>query len=91
MVTRIKQQNNDVEVPTTRLYLDDVVLRTACHNHGAPVGSACWTFWGGTDGTDENVLHEGICNDRARRAGMDHPIRPTSLDRSILTKPRPKN
>lgn len=72
-------KTQSVEIPTEELYVPLVVDRTTCLEHGALPGEHCHVF--------ESLISDawigGICNTRARRAGMTAPIRPASLDRSL--------
>ncbi len=65
--------------PTTELYVPRVILRSSCLEHEAETGEPCHTF----ESLISDEIIEGICNGRARRAGMNAPIRPASLDRSL--------
>lgn len=65
----------DFALVTTETYLPKVVNETACLEHKALYGESCFVvpkMNGGTPG-------QGICGQRARRGGMNSPIRPESL------------
>lgn len=67
------------DVPTTELYVPRVIARSSCIVHSAEWGEPCHTF----ESLISDAIIGGICNARARRAGMTSPIRPASLDRSL--------
>lgn len=67
------------DVPTTELYVPRVILRTSCVIHEVETGEPCHEF----ESLISDTIVGGICNARARRAGMNAPIRPASLDRSL--------
>lgn len=74
-----KNATPDVEIPTTALFVPAILDRTTCEKHEAGYGQACHYF--------ESIVSDdeisGICNARALKAGVNSPIRPQSLDRSI--------
>ncbi len=75
MVTRTPRS---ADVPTTSLYIDTVIARANCIKHDAFAG-ACYNI----PKVSGVGYHEGVCNSRARKAGMTGHIRPASLDRSL--------
>lgn len=79
----IKTAKKIDDTPTTDLYVPLVVERTACLVHGVEPGEWCHVF----ESIISDAIIGGICNHRARRAGMDAPIRPASLDRSLAGQP----
>lgn len=74
MVTRTPRFD---DVPTTALYIQTVIDRSDCHRHDT--SDACYKI----PKVSGVGYHEGICNSRARKAGMTGRIRPASLDRSL--------
>lgn len=72
-------RSTDVEIPTTTLFVPGILARTTCEKHEAGYNQVCHRF--------ESIVSDriigGICNARAIRAGVNDPIRPQSLDRSI--------
>lgn len=75
----IKTAKKTDDTPTTDLYVPLVVDRTNCLVHGARHGEWCHVF----ESIISDAITGGICNHRARSAGMNAPIRPASLDRSL--------
>lgn len=71
------------DIPTVELYVWTVINRVPCEEHGAALGLEC--FWFESLISDDII--KGICNVRARKAGMTAPIRPQSLDRSLSGQP----
>lgn len=67
------------DIPTTELYVPRVILRSSCVIHSAESGEPCHSF----ESLISDDIVSGICNARARKAGMNAPIRPASLDRSL--------
>lgn len=72
--------STDVEIPTTELYVVRVITRVpVCPVHENLELDPCFIF--------ESLISDewitGICNVRARKAGMTAPIRPQSLNSSI--------
>lgn len=67
------------DTPTTDLFLKNIIRRVHCDQHEAPSGVPCYEY----QAAESNTNHFGICNSRARRAGMVGEIHPASLDRSI--------
>lgn len=70
------------EIPTTETFVPGVVDRTRCVTHRKEYGEFCHHV----EGLMTRPI-QGICNERALRAGINGPIRPQSLDRS-LTRPK---
>lgn len=71
------------EAPTTELYVPSVLSRTSCQEHEAGYNQSCHSF----ESLLSNDIIHGVCNSRARKAGMTAPIRPQSLDRSLSGQP----
>lgn len=68
---------------TRDLYFPAILARTACSVHNAQVNEPCFTF--------PNIKFEGmscigVCNKRAKEAGMNGQIKPSSLVRQPLPK-----
>lgn len=57
-------------------------LEAPCERHHAPEGAPCWS-WEGEDGAD----HEGLCDRRARIAGLVRPAAPSR----VAGAPTPSN
>lgn len=70
-----KSFSTDDIAPTTQTYIPAVIDRTGCVQHNALSGFPCYEF----QGADNDLWHVGICNSRARRAGMNGSIHPSSL------------
>lgn len=60
---------------TTDVYIPAVLHATRCRRHDADYNQACFNV----PKSDESGYFVGICNHRAKRAGMDNPINPHSL------------
>lgn len=83
MYRRNNTPTTDVEIPTTTLYVPRVVERATCEKHEAALGVPCHQF---ESIISDNVIG-GICNSRARKAGMNAPIRRQSLTVSLSGQP----
>ncbi len=71
-----KPATNQVEVPTTKLHLPDIIATTPCAMHGVWTGSPCYEY----EAAETNSWHFGICNFRAKSAGMVGEIHQSSLE-----------
>ena len=69
---------DDFAPPTTEVYIPRVLDRTGCLQHDAEAGDPCYSY----SGVSGETQHTGICNDRARRAGLNAPIKFSSLVRT---------
>lgn len=65
----------DVDIPTTQLFVPSAIHRVPCEQHEAPLGVHCHRF----ESLISDTMIYGICNSRAKRAGMNDRIRPASL------------
>lgn len=79
----IKTAKPAADVPTTELFVPQVMDRIGCVEHDTIPGVPCYWF----QSLISDKWIEAVCNRRARRAGMTAPIRPASLDRSLAGKP----
>lgn len=70
-------RNNILDGPTTDLHVPYVLDRTDCGKHDAPVGNPCYLI----PKVDDQGHYMGICNTRAKKAGMNGEIKPASLIR----------
>lgn len=61
--------------PTENYGFDIVLTTTECREHGAAKYKACYAFY-----RLEGGISQGICNERALAAGMNHPISPRALN-----------
>ena len=61
--------------PTTALFMPTVVSETTCPNHHADRGVYCFTH----EALNSDRIIAGICNRRAKKAGFDGLIKPSSL------------
>ena len=68
------------DVVTTQVFVPKVVDTTSCQYHEAPFGTHCFEY----QSAETEDWFFGICNSRAKAAGMDGYIHPTSLDRTII-------
>lgn len=66
--------NNQIESPTTDLFIPSVIEKVGCQKHEAPKGTPCWRMYP-VNGMD----HGAICNKRAKSAGWAGQIDPRSL------------
>jgi hypothetical protein len=85
MIYKQDQDHNDNH-PTTRMYVPKVCVRSPCEVHEAIDGDPCFLF----PSTISDRMIEGICNQRARNAGMTHQINLSSLVRTVNKEPNVK-
>lgn len=64
------------DAPTKEKFIPEVMTRATCNSHGASHGSPCYVI----PSEDGFSFFPAICNARAKRAGMNHEIRPASLE-----------
>lgn len=74
-----RQRPNDGE------HIDDIIDSTSCVKHKASKGNPCFTIR-----YDNGKGEDGpcICNSRAKKAGFDGKIHPTSLSRATQKEQR---
>lgn len=68
-----------LDAPTTERHLPSVLNRTHCDRHFVGLHTPCFEV----ELLNGRGKLPGICNTRARKAGMVGHINPSSLDRSI--------
>lgn len=75
--------------PTTELYVDAVLNRTTCKNHGCDLGEPCWIL---VQPSPDNVYGlVAVCNKRAIRAGFNARISKSSLVRNHIKRHKKGN
>ncbi len=76
--------NTHSSSPLTReLYIPGILFRTICAVHNAAKNESCFSV---PNMILEGVFHIGVCNDRAKNAGMTGRISHASLIRYIPVK-----
>lgn len=73
--SRIERAPRDFAEQTFDLFVPTVVTVATCVKHNAGQGEYCHTF----DALDHSRVIGGICNQRAKKAGFDAPIKESSL------------
>jgi hypothetical protein len=64
------------EAPTTLLHIPGIIATVRCAQHDAGFNTPCYKF----ESAEGPGVHTGICNARARAAGMNGEISPSSLE-----------